>query len=126
MKKVLVFLSFALVFISCGGKEVKKEKNVPEKKVETVAVPVIKKVTPRSILVFTVQIGANKKESTMFSSIENVQVSNEKGMYKYRLGVFETYKEAKSYRKAILKKFPGAFVQAVKNGIGIEIKEALK
>ncbi len=125
MKKILVLLSFTLVFISCGSEEQKKE-IIPEKKVETVAIPVVKKEAPKPTLVFTIQIGATEKRSSVYSSIENVQVSQENGMYKYRLGAFTTCQEAKSFRKTIVHKFPGAFVQAVKNMQSIAIQEALK
>ncbi len=126
MKKILGLLSVALVLVSCGGNEVKKEKIVPEKKVETMAVPVVKKEIQKQILVFAVQIGATKKRSHVYSSIENVQVSQENGMFKYRLGSFKSYQEATSFRKTIAHKFPGAFVQAVKNKHAITIQEALK
>ncbi len=124
MKSLQLFLlSLFLVFISCGETKTKEE-IIPEKKVETV--PVVKKEVPKPTLVFTVQIGANKKESAVFSSIDNVQVSKENGMFKYRLGSFKTYKEAKSFRKTLVHKFPGAFVQAVKNNQAISIQEAIK
>ena len=80
----------------------------------------------KPVLIFTVQIGAFKKQNSKFSSLQNVQVSSENSMYKYRLGAFETYKEAKSYRRKLLNKFPGAFVQAVKNNKPITIQEAIK
>jgi N-acetylmuramoyl-L-alanine amidase len=119
------YLSFMFVLISCGAKEVKKEV-LPEKKVETVITPVEKVEAPKPALVFTVQIGAFKKQHSKFSSLENVQVSSENNLYKYRLGAFETYNKAKSYRKTVLNKFPGAFVQAVKNNKPITIQEAIK
>ena len=125
MKKILVLLCFALILISCGSKESKKE-IIPEKKVESITVPEVKKEAPKPTLVFTVQIGANKKESPVYSSIDNVQVSQENGMFKYRLGSFKTCQEAKSFRKTIVHKFPGAFVQAVKNKQAISIQEAIK
>ena len=126
MKNLLLLLSFMLVLISCGDKEVKKEIVVPAKKVEEVKKPIVKKEEVKPELVFTVQIGANKKKSNTFSSIKNIQVFKENGMFKYRLGAFITYQEAKSYRKQILQKHPGAFVQAVKNKQAISINEAIK
>ena len=126
MKKLFLVLSFTLVFISCKNKEQKKE-IVLEKKVEKPQTPsIVKKEKSKPILIFTVQIGAFKKRNITFSALENVQVSSENNMYKYRLGSFETYLEAKSFRKKLLNKFPDAFVQAVKNNQAISIEEALK
>jgi hypothetical protein len=126
MKKILAILGITIFLISCGAKEQKKE-IVPEKKVEETKTPIIvKKGESKPVLIFTVQIGAFKKNNTTFSALENVQVSLEKSMYKYRLGSFKTYIEAKAYRRTILHKFQGAFVQAVKNNQPIYIEEALK
>jgi hypothetical protein len=47
-------------------------------------------------------------------------------MFVYRLGSFETYKEARDSRRKLRNTYPGAFVQALKNGNRIEIKNALK
>ena len=132
MKSLQLFLlSLFLVFISCGDKTPKKIKvDSPIKNYETpkgvYTEEMVEKEAPKPTLVFTVQIGANKKESAVFSSIDNVQVSQENGMFKYRLGSFKTYQEAKSFRKTIVHKFPGAFVQAVKNKQAISIQEAIK
>lgn len=125
MKNILFLLSFMLILISCGGKEAKKE-IIQEKKTEEIATPIVEKEVTEPVLVFTVQIGAFKKESTKFSSLENVHVFSENNLYKYRLGSFKTYQEAKSYRKKVLRNFPGAFVQAVKSKQPISIQEALK
>lgn len=121
----VIYLSFIMLLISCGSKEVKKEA-LPEKKVEKITVPVVKEEAPKPTLVFTVQIGAFKKQNSRFSSIQDVQVSSENNMYKYRLGTFETYKEAKFYKRTLLSKYPGSFVQAVKNNKPITIQEAIK
>jgi hypothetical protein len=128
MKKILAILGVTIFLISCGKKETKKE-IVPENKVEEVKpIPIVKNETLKikSILFFTVQIGANKKESKTFSSIEQVQVYKENQMFKYRLGNFKTYKEAKSFRNEIINKYPGSFVQAIKGNLSISIQEALK
>lgn len=126
MKKYQVFcLSIFIVLISCGEKEVKKV-IVTEKKVETITTPVLKEVNLKPVLIFTVQIGAFKKRNLKFASIKNVQVSSENNMYKYRLGAFKTYKEAKIYLKKMRANYPGAFVQAVKDDNPINIQEAIK
>ena len=125
MKKFFVFLCLSLFIISCGGKEPKKE-IIPEKKVEEVKTPIVKKEVRKSTLIFTVQIRASKKKLKKYSSVENVVIFNEEGMYKYRLGSFKTYKEARLFRKKLLLNYPGAFVQAVKNSQSISIQEAIK
>jgi cell division protein FtsN len=125
MRNVLLLLSFTLVLISCGDKGAKKE-IIPENNTEEITIPVVEKEEPKPALVFTVQIGAFKKEGTRFSSLENVQIFSENNMYKYRLGSFDTYQEARSLRKTMLRKFSDAFVQAVKNNQPISIQEALK
>lgn len=132
MKSLQLFLlSLFLIFISCGDKAPKKIK--VDSEIKNIETPIrvyteemveIEALIPT--LVFTVQIGANKKESPVYSSIDNVQVSQENGMFKYRLGSFKTYQEAKLFRKTIVHKFPGAFVQAVKNKQAISIQEAIK
>lgn len=131
MRKILVLLCFTLVFISCGDKTPKKIKvDSPIKNVETPirvhTEEIVEIEDPKPTLVFTVQVGATKKRSSVYASIENIQISQENGMFKYRLGSFNTYQEAKSFRKTIVHKFPGAFVQAVKNKQAVSIQEAIK
>lgn len=126
MRNLLLLLGFVVMLTSCGSKEPKKEIIVPKKKIEKLPSPVIKKEVPKSTLLFTIQIGANKKESKTFSSVSNVKVSKEKGLFKYRLGAFKTYKEAKLYRAKIIHKYPGAFVQAMKGTEPITIQKAIK
>ena len=126
MKKFLVLLSVVSILISCGNKEAKKEVVVPVKKEEVVENKEVIKETPKPSLIFTVQIGATKKASAIFSSISEVNVSQEKGMFKYRLGAFSTYMEAKNFRRKILSKYPGSFVQALKDNEPISVQEAIK
>ena len=126
MKKFLVLLSVVFILSSCGNKESKKEVVVPEKKEEVVVVKEEIKEAPKTSLIFTVQIGANKRSSAFYSSIKDVIISKEKGMFKYRLGTFKTYKEAKSNRIKILSKYPGAFVQALYDSKPIAIENAIK
>ncbi|WP_347174781.1 SPOR domain-containing protein [Polaribacter uvawellassae] len=127
MKTLQVFLiSLFLVFISCGDKTPKgKEVVLPVKKVET-PVKVVDEEIKVQPLTFKVQIGAFTSANKKFEMINDVTIVNENGLYKYRLGAFESYKEARSYRRSLLAKYPGAFVQAEKNDTSIQIKEALK
>jgi hypothetical protein len=60
------------------------------------------------------------------ASLKDIQISFENTLYKYRQGTFQTYQEAKNHQKIVQNKFPGAFVQALKNGQRIGIKEAIK
>ena len=126
MKKFLILFSVVSILISCGSKEAKKEVVVPVKKEGNVEKKEVVKEAPKLTLVFTVQIGANKIESKIFSAVKGVSVCKEEGLYKYRLGAFKTYKEAKTYRMKILHKFPGAFVQALKGTESITIQAAIK
>ena len=126
MKKFLVLLSVVFILSSCGNKESKKEVVVPEKKEEVVVVKEEIKEAPKTSLIFTVQIGANKRSSAVYSSIKDVIISKEKGMFKYRIGAFNSYKEAKKYRREILSKYPGSFIQALRNSEPISIANALK
>lgn len=122
---VLVFSLF--LCISCAKKEEKKpEEKSKEQVVDTLQTNAIK--TPEKVkptLVFTVQVGAFKKVNSTLEKLSDVQVSQEAGLHKYRLQSFESYKDARNYKKSILAQYPDAFIQAVKNGKPIAIKEAL-
>jgi hypothetical protein len=122
----VVLVSLFLVFISCGDKTPKeKEVVLPVKKVET-TVKVVDEEMKTQPLTFKVQIGAFTVANKKFEMINDVAIVNENGLFKYRLGSFESYKEARSFRRSLLAKYPGAFVQAEKNDTSIQIKEALK
>ena len=125
MKKALYLLFISVFMLSCGAKE-SKTKTIPEKKVEEVIAPIVTESVPEPMLVFTVQVGANKKESAEYASLEDVQIFKENGFFKYRLGSFESYKEARVLRKKIIKHYPDAFIQAVIGKESISIQEALK
>lgn len=126
MKTKLVFIGLALAFcISCGKEEPKTTPNPTPVPVET-EVPV---ETPKEVkaprLVYTVQIGAYKKSNTSLSNLADVQVMNEQGLTKYRLGTFETYRQAKAYKNTIRSQYPDAFIQALENNSPIGITRAL-
>ena len=129
MKKLVFALSFlgVMFMVSCTGKEEKKEN---ENNVQQVKDTVVKKeVTQEKIepeIVFTVQIGAYRNENKNLSSLQGVQVTQENTLFKYRLQRFEKYQQARNYRESILDQYPDAFIQAVKNGKPIHIKQALK
>lgn len=123
-----VLILSLLLAVSCAKKEEKKTDEKPkEQVVDTVQpAPVKQPEKKKPALVFTVQVGAFKKENTKLASLSNVQVSQESGLHKYRLQSFETYQEAKKYKNSISAQYPDAFIQAVKNGEPISIQAALK
>lgn len=129
MKKFIILLVFSLIIISCGKKEIKKEtinEQVPfgikphkEVKKET-----IEEEKPTKV-VFTVQIAALKDQNFKLNDIEGIHVYEEENLIKYRLGQFNTYKEARIFRKSIYNNYKDAFIQALKNDEPINIREAL-
>lgn len=120
----VVLVSFLFLLISCGDKQEKKVV-IPVKKVEE-PVKIVKEEVAEKSLIFSVQVGAFSKENQKFSAIDNVIISNENGLFIYRLGSFETYKEARISRKKLRNTYRGAFVQAVKGNNRVDIKSALK
>ena len=124
MKNYIFLLGFLILF-SCGEKEVKK---TPPAEIKTVkdtvkAVKTVVKKVPE--IVFTVQIAALKRPNSSYTKIEDIKTNEENGLMKYRMGFYETYKEARAVRRKLLKKYPGAFVQALKDGNPIPISQAL-
>jgi hypothetical protein len=128
MKNSTTLLFFLLLVFSCTKKEVKKEK-------QEVLEPILKDTIVKngneskeevSKLVFTVQIAALRNSNVKFANIANVTLHQENSLTKYRLGAFETYKEAREFRLKISNEYKGAFVQALKNKVAISITEALQ
>jgi hypothetical protein len=123
MKNIFLLL-FCVAFLSCSKTD-KKEEVIPQEiKEKEVTIPVVEVVKDK--LVFTVQIAALKKENNALSNIENVAIFQENSLVKYRLGAFETYKEARSSRAQLTSVYKDAFVQALLNDAPIPIKEALQ
>ncbi|MFL3660424.1 MAG: SPOR domain-containing protein [Polaribacter sp.] len=123
MKNIFLVL-FCTLFFSCANDE-KKDK-VPFETIPAKEVIFSKElIEPEKKLLFTVQIAASKKAIKRFEIIENIVISREGAFVKYRTGSFETYKEAKEYRKQLIKKYKGAFVQALLNNAPISITAAL-
>ncbi|EAR11604.1 hypothetical protein PI23P_00320 [Polaribacter irgensii 23-P] len=123
MKKIFLAV-FCLVFFSCVKDEKKKETpsdTTPEKEVVLLKEP----VKLEEALIFTVQIAACKKEYKKLEVIENVNVYEEGTFFKYRIGAFQTYKEATAHKKQLNRKHKGVFVQALLNNAPISITEAL-
>ena len=132
MKQLSIVLVIFILLFSCGKKEVKEEKNentepeveqlVPkaEEVIETQYEEVIPKIN------FTVQIAALENQNEMLLSIDGISTYNENGLTKYRLGDFETYQEARAFRRQILGEYKDAFIQALKSDKPITITEALQ
>ena len=123
MKNIFLLL-FCVAFLSCSKTD-KKEEVIPQEiKEKEITIPAVEVVKDK--LVFTVQIAALKKANNALTSIENLAVFQENALVKYRLGAFDTYKEARNSRAQLIRVYKGAFVQALLNDAPIAIKEALQ
>jgi N-acetylmuramoyl-L-alanine amidase len=105
--------------LQVDNKEFKKEE---KKKV------VIEKIEPKPSIIFKVQIGTYLKD--MKNSTKFIELSAEEkvvnGTFKYSVGNTSSKEEADKLRIKMVKKgFNGAFVIAFKDGIRINMKEAL-
>ncbi|MGJ8744705.1 SPOR domain-containing protein [Polaribacter sp.] len=125
MKKILILLVFSAFVASCDKKEVKKAPIKIDTPIVKDTIKEIVEVEEIPTLFFTVQIAALKKSNANFDALKDIQVFHEDNLTKYRFGQFATYKEARAARKLLLTTYSDAFVQAVKNGKPINIKEAL-
>lgn len=80
-------------------------------------------------IMFMVQVaGSNVKidtNSKKFQGLKDITEINVKGRYKYASGKFPEYNDAVNYRKEILKRYPDAFVIAVKDYSILPLQEAL-
>lgn len=81
-------------------------------------------------VVYKVQILSSPKslpqDAEEFKGIEMVDELKSGDTYKYAVGNKKAYEDALKLKKDIKKKFPGAFVIAVKNGERIPVDKALK
>ena len=79
--------------------------------------------------VFKVQILASQRSlrpgSRQFKGENEVDAYRENGLYKYTRGATTDYYEASKLRKQLAAKFPEAFVIAFKNGVKMNINEAI-
>ena len=97
-------------------------------KTQTVARPTgrIDKTQP----VFKVQIIAAQRQLKAgdhnFRGLEGCEFYQENGMVKYTYGASNNYNEIYRLRKAILDKFPGAFIIAFKNGDKMDVNQAIR
>ncbi|UAM99315.1 SPOR domain-containing protein [Polaribacter litorisediminis] len=128
MKNITTLLLFLVLVFSCTKKETKPENKEFLEPVVKDTILQVDDENPEEIssLIFTVQIAALRKDNEPLSNISDVSLYQEDSLTKYRLGTFETYKEARAYRLKILNTYKGAFVQALKNNAPISITEALQ
>lgn len=80
--------------------------------------------------VFKVQIIAAQRQLKAgdhnFRGLEGCEFYQENGMVKYTYGASNNYNEIYRLRKAILDKFPGAFIIAFKNGDKMDVNQAIR
>lgn len=90
-----------------------------------VVAPVVKLVP-----IFKVQFlaGSNllKKGDSLFKGLTDVSHYRDGGIYKYTVGASDDYNAINRLRKEVAKKFPGAFVIAFKNGVKVDVNEAIR
>lgn len=126
MKKYFTYIFVFILMVSCAKKEETKDST---KVVEPIKEETVKETLEATEevpeLIFTVQIAALKRENSSYNNVEFIKIYTENGLIKYRLGEFLTYNEARETRASLLLKYPDAFVQALKNGSPIHIKQAL-
>lgn len=127
MKNIAILFFFLVIVFSCAKKGDKKEQPQVLEPILKDSIEQIDEIKENiSKLFFTVQIAALRKNNSKFENLENVTIYQENSLIKYRLGSFETYKEAREFRLKARKKYKGAFVQAIKNKEPIAITDALQ
>ena len=122
--KNLILIFFCSAIFSCAKTAKKKEIPLEVFQEKEVVIPIVEAEKER--IVFTVQIAALEKVNSGLNSIENVHVFQENTLTKYRIGAFETYKEARVFRTQLIRTYKDAFVQALLDDTPISIKEALQ
>jgi hypothetical protein len=123
--KTNFLILFCVVLFSCA-KNQKKENDVKETPLKVTLVPNQTSEEKEDKLIFTVQIAALKKANEALTNLENINIFEEGTFLKYRVGAFDTYKESRVQRALLIKKYKGAFVQALLNDTPIAITEALQ
>ncbi|MCB8965186.1 MAG: N-acetylmuramoyl-L-alanine amidase [Bacteroidales bacterium] len=81
-------------------------------------------------VVFKVQVLASSKEmhpgSAQLKALQNVEVIQLNGVYKYCVGSMQSYSDILAYCHEVKKTYPDAFVIALKNGAQIPVDVAIK
>ena len=104
----------------------------PQPEVQPVSVSEPQPVAPvvRVVPIFKVQFLAGstllKKGSPLFKGLTDVSHYRDGGMYKYTVGASEDYNVINRLRREVAKKFPEAFIIAFKNGVKMDVNEAIR
>lgn len=124
MKNSILILVFSIFFFGCK-KEEAKEQDIPKPEVETPVQVKKEEIKEEAKLFFTVQIGAFSSPNNNYAQVPEVTTFKEDNLYKYRIGNFKTYREARNKKTQLLPKYPDAFVQAIKGQNPLEITKAI-
>jgi len=80
-------------------------------------------------IIFMVQIASSSRpleeDDPVFNDYDNIKILVKGNSYKYAVGYYKNYPDAYDYSNQVRKKYPGAFVIAVKNDEIIPVQEAL-
>ena len=83
-----------------------------------------------NVPVFKVQLlaGSSKlnTDSPQLKGVTDVDCYEENGMYKYTAGASADYQEIYRLRKELLDRFPNAFIIAFKDGVKMDVNEAIR
>ena len=83
-----------------------------------------------NVPVFKVQLlaGSSKlnTDSPQLKGVTDVECYEENGMYKYTAGASADYQEIYRLRKELLDRFPNAFIIAFKDGVKMDVNEAIR
>lgn len=104
-----------------------EEPKIEEKKPEEA--PKVVEEVKDDAPIFKVQISSGRTKrspkDSQFKGLANVEFYEEGGLFKYTVGNSTDYNAIAQLRKEILGKFPGAFIIAFKNGVKINVNEAI-
>ncbi len=104
----------------------------PVKEIEPAkeAEPAKSAATDSNTVIYKLQVlvSSTKRKVTdkIFNGYKNVEEEKDAKVYKYYIGASENYDEVASLRNTASKDFPGAFIVAFKNGVRVNVNEALK
>jgi N-acetylmuramoyl-L-alanine amidase len=78
---------------------------------------------------FKIQVGSSRNriplDSDFFNGLENIEVFESGGLFKYVVGEATTLEDIVAFRQAISRIFPDAFIVAVRKGTLISLQEVL-
>jgi len=146
MKKLTTILLLLLAFTACSKKTTKQEmqedaaleqKTTTQDLVKNTVAAIDSTLLKKNIalkhpseykdkLVYTVQIGAFSKPNPRLEADANITTNEEGSLIIYRYGNFDTYQEAKAFKKSAQQLYPDAFIVPINKGKRINITQALK